>query len=115
MITMKTLNSKAMAVLAGLFFLAFAVSARIADPTVTITGNGTCAKCGLHEADECQTVIQVVAKDGKTVNYYLVHNQVSDDFHKNVCKAPEKVTATGTVKEVNGKLEMTVTKIAAAK
>jgi hypothetical protein len=114
MITMKTLNSKAMAMLAGLSLLTFAVSALAADAPVTITGNGTCAKCALHEADECQTVVQVT-KDGKTVNYYLVHNQVSDDFHHNVCKAPEQVTATGTVQKVNGKMEMTATKIEAAK
>jgi hypothetical protein len=111
---MKTLNSKAMAIVAGLSFLVLAFSAFAADNTVTINGKGTCAKCGLHEADECQTVIQVT-QDGKTVTYYLVHNQVSDDFHGNVCKAPEQVTATGTVQTVNGKLEMTATKIEAAK
>jgi hypothetical protein len=110
---MKTLTSKAMALAAGLFLLSVA-GAFAADDTVTITGQGTCAKCALHEADECQTVVQVM-KDGKTVNYYLVHNQVSDDFHKNVCKQPEKVTATGTVKEVNGKMQMTATSISAVK
>jgi RecG-like helicase len=114
MTTMKTFNRKAMALLAGLSLLAFALPALAADAPVTITGKGTCAKCDLKEADECQTVIQV-KKDDKTVNYYLVHNKVSDDFHKNVCKAPEKVTATGTVKEVDGKMQMTATKIEAVK
>jgi RecG-like helicase len=111
---MKTLNSKVMALAAGLALLAFALPALAADDAVTITGKGTCAKCDLKEADECQTVVQV-KKDGKTVNYYLVHNKVSDDFHKNVCKAPEQVTATGTVKEVKGKMELTATKIEAVK
>lgn len=110
---MKTLTSKALALVAGLSLFA-AASALAADDTVTITGQGTCAKCGMHEADECQTVVQV-DKDGKTVTYYLVHNKVSDDFHKDVCKKPEKVTATGTVKEVNGKMQMTATSIEAVK
>ncbi len=107
---MKIFNTKAMALAAGLAMLAFALPALAADDVVTITGKGTCAKCDLKEADKCQTVIQV-EKDGKTVNYYLVHNKVSDDFHSNVCKAPEKVTATGKVKEVKGKWELTATKI----
>lgn len=110
---MKTLTSKAMALVAGLTFLA-TVGAFAADDVVTITGQGTCAKCGLKEADACQTVVQV-DKDGKTVTYYLVHNKVSDDFHDNVCKKPEKVTATGTVKEVDGKMQMTATSIEAVK
>jgi hypothetical protein len=107
---MKTLNSKAMALAAGLAMLAFSLPALAADDTVTITGKGTCAKCDLKEADKCQTVVQVT-KDGKTVNYYLVHNKISDGFHKTVCEAPKQVTATGTVKEVKGKMEMTATKI----
>ena len=110
---MKTLTSKAMALAAGLFLLSVA-GAFAADDTVTITGQGTCAKCALHEADECQTVVQVM-KEGKPVNLYLVRNQVSVDFHNNVRKQPEKVTATGTVKEVNGKMQMTATSISAVK
>ena len=111
---MKTLTPKAMALVAGLVLLACALPALASDDVVTITGQGTCAKCALHETDKCQTVVQVT-KDGKTTTYYLVHNAVSDDFHSNVCKSPEKVTATGTVKEVDGKMQMTATKIEEAK
>jgi RecG-like helicase len=111
---MKTVISKAMALAAGLSLLMFAGTALASDKTVTITGQGTCAKCDLHETDKCQTVIQT-KEDGKTVTYYLVHNKISDDFHKNICEKPEKITATGTVEEVKGKMELTAKSIAVAK
>src|SRR5437667_10455107 len=66
---------------------------------VTITGDGKCAKCALKETEKCQNVIQTT-EDGKTVTYYLTRNDVSKDFHDNLCKETKKVTATGTVKEV---------------
>lgn len=81
---------------------------------ITITGNGTCAKCALKETAACQTVIQV-QESGKTVNYYLAKNDVSKSFHEDVCHDTKKVTATGTVKEVDGKKEFMATKIALAK
>ena len=91
-----------------------AIPAFAADNEVTITGKGTCAKCALHETDKCQTVIQT-EENGKTVTYYLADNATSKDFHDNVCKKPEKVTATGTVREENGKKILTVSKIEEAK
>ena len=101
---------------AGLLLLAIATPAFAADKPKekTITGEAKCAKCMLKEADKCQTVIQVENKKGKTVNYYLVENDVSKAFHENVCKEAKKVTATGTVKKVEGKNEFTVSKIALA-
>jgi hypothetical protein len=69
----------------------------------------------LKETDKCQTVIQVEGKNGKTVKYYLADNDVSKAFHENVCTEAKKVTATGTVKKVEGKNELTVSKIALAK
>jgi hypothetical protein len=80
---------------------------------VTITGEGKCGKCALHETEKCQNVIQT-KEDGKTVTYYLVQNKMSKDFHENLCKEAKKVTATGTVKEVEGKKELTVTKLEVA-
>jgi hypothetical protein len=92
----------------------FVTTAVAASNEVTITGDGTCAKCGLHQADKCQTVIRA-QEDGKTVTYYLAPNKVSKDFHENVCQEAHKVTATGTVKEVDGKKVLTATKIELAK
>ena len=82
-----------------------------ADKDVTITGDGQCAKCSLKETDKCQSAIKTA--DGKT--YYLADNKVSKDFHDEICKDTKKVTATGTVKEVDGKMELTASKIALVK
>lgn len=81
----------------------------------TINGEAMCAKCSLKEASKCQTVIQAKDAEGKTVTYYLAQNQVAKDFHDNVCKGAKKVTATGTVASVDGKEQLTATKIELAK
>jgi hypothetical protein len=101
-----------MASVAGLALLALATPSFAADEgkEVTITGEGKCAKCSLKETDKCQNVIETT-EHGKTVKYYVTKNETSNDFHDNICKAPKKVTATGTVKEVDGKKELTVSKI----
>lgn len=98
--------------LAGLLLLALATPS-LADEKgkeVTITGEGKCAKCILKETEKCQNAIQTT-EDGKKVTYYLTDNKVSKDFHEDLCKEAKKVTATGTVKEVDGKKELTVSKI----
>lgn len=104
---------KSLALVAGVAMLTLAavtVRTLAAGDSVTITGEGKCAKCALKETKECQNVIQT-EKDGKTVNYYLVANDVSKEFHGKLCKESKKVTATGTVKEVDGKLQLTASKI----
>jgi len=91
-----------------------ASTTRILAAEETITGDGKCAKCSLKETKSCQNVIQVT-KNGKTETYYLVQNDVSKKFHENLCQESKKVTATGTVKTVDGKKELTVSKIELAK
>lgn len=76
----------------------------------TFTGTALCAKCALHETSSCQNALEV-EKNGKKVTYYLVQNDVSKNFHDNVCKTSKKVTVTGTVKKVDGKMELTASKI----
>jgi hypothetical protein len=96
---------------AGLASRALAEEAK----AVTITGNMVCGKCKLHETSSCQNVIQV-EKGGKTVNYYLAKNDVSDAQHEDVCHGDgKKMTATGTVEEKDGKMTLTATKLEAAK
>src|SRR4051812_5029624 len=90
--------------------VAFTTSAFAEDKEVTVTGMGKCAKCQLKEADKCQNVIEA-KENGKKVTYYLTKNETSDNFHENICKEPKKVTATGTVKEEDGKKMLTVSKI----
>jgi hypothetical protein len=78
---------------------------------VTMTGMMVCGKCKLHMTKECQNVLQV-QQDGQTVNYFLVMNEVSTDFHDNICKNDgEKTTVTGTVEEKDGQEMLTPTKI----
>lgn len=77
---------------------------------VTITGEGQCAKCALKETPKCQNAI-VTEEGGKKVTYYLVHNGVSKKFHSNICQATKKITATGEVKDENGKKMLTPKKI----
>ena len=99
--------------IAGLLLLALATPSFAADKgkEKTIIGEAKCAKCMLKEGDKCQTVIQEEAKNGKTLKYYLAVNDVSKAFHENVCKEAKKVTATGTIKNVDGKKELTLSKI----
>jgi len=102
-----------LALAAGLL-LAFGATrlfAADASKETTITGSMVCAKCVLHETKTCQNVVQV-EQDGKTVNYYLKHNDVSKAAHDPICGgSSEKVTVTGTVKEKDGKEMMTPTRI----
>ena len=91
------------------------LAADSASKETTITGTMVCAKCTLHETKTCQNVVQV-EKDGKTVNYYLQHNDVSKAAHDPICGgSSEKVTATGTVTEKDGKETMTPSKIVPVK
>ena len=107
--------------IAGLVLLAFVTPSFAAEEgkeggkEMTITGEAKCAKCALHETAKCQTVIQAAGQDGKTVTYYLKDNKEAKEFHSNVCQESKKVTATGKVKTVEGKEELTVAKIEVAK
>ena len=102
---------KILAVIAGLAVLGLAFNATRAfadDKEVTIKGNAKCAACSLHEGKECTTVIQTT-KDGKTINYYVVDNDASKKLEK-LQHSGKKVAVTGTVKEIDGKQKLTVTK-----
>ena len=50
--------------------------------------------------------------DGKKtkVTYYLADNQLSKDFHENICKKIQPVTVTGTCKKEGDKLVLTCSK-----
>ena len=100
-----------LATIAGVATLVLAFSATTAfagDKEVTVTGSTKCSMCSLHEGTSCTTAIQTKV-DGKTVNYFLVENDQSKKLDK-LSHSGKKVTATGTVKVVDGKKELTVTK-----
>src|ERR1700759_1084241 len=113
-----TMKSKMilMASVAGLALLALVTPTFAADAAkeVTITGEGKGGKCSLKEAEKSQNVIEA-QEDGRTVKDELVQNGVSKKFHDNICQESKKVTAAGTVKEVDGKKELTVSKIELAR
>ena len=96
----------------GLFLFAFAAPGLADDKEVTVTGEGKCAKCILKEGDKCQTVIET-KEEGKTVKYYVADNEVGKKFNDKdeVCEKAKNLTATGTVKDVDGKKVLTVSKI----
>ena len=100
--------------LAALCLIGFTSSSFAEDKEVTVTGEGKCAKCSLKKADKCQNVIET-KEDGKKVTYWLAKNETSNNFHDNICKETKKVTATGTVKEEDGKKVLTASKIELAK
>jgi hypothetical protein len=81
-----------------------------AEKEVTVKGEAKCGMCMLSEGSACNTVIQT-QKDGKTVSYYVVDNDVSKAFHEDICHGAKKVVAKGTVSDVDGKKKLTLKKI----
>jgi len=76
----------------------------------TVTGIAQCAKCVLKQSDSCQNVI-VAKKGNKTTSYVLADNDVSKEFHKNICKEAKEVKATFAVTGEKGKKVFTPKKI----
>ena len=73
----------------------------------TVKGEMQCAKCKLKETKACQTV---VVSEGK--KYYLAKNAVEKKVHGKICSGDVlKATAVGDVKEEDGKMVMTASKI----
>ena len=108
---------KAMPILAAGLLVAVFTGCSTSHPSneVTMSGTVVCAKCKLHVASSCQNVLQV-QQGGQTVNYFLVQNDVSKNFHNNICMNDgEAATVTGTVEEKDGQEQLTATKIEASK
>jgi hypothetical protein len=84
---------------------------------VTIKGEAQCAKCALHQSDKCATAIVTKNKKGKEVTYYVVDNDASKSGlpHTEICHENKQVKAKGTVQEVNGRKELTVSSISVVK
>jgi hypothetical protein len=72
------------------------------DAEITLKGDMTCARCGLHEGTTCQNVLRV--KEGQSeVKYYLAKNPVSEENHGKVCAGSAPATVTGKLSTENGK------------
>lgn len=94
--------------------LALCATANSADPEKVMVGEGACSKCILKETKECGFTL-TTADGGKKVTYYVAANKVSEPFSKQVCAGRKQLIATGTVKTVDGKLELTPTRMELAK
>jgi hypothetical protein len=94
--------------------LGMCVAAAATDQEKVILGEGACAKCVLKETKECQLTV-TTDEGGKKVTYYLAPNGVTKHFGNQVCDARKKLKATGSVKSVDGKLELTPSRIELAK
>ena len=100
------------ALLTGIALVGFTTNAFAKEEgkEITVTGMAMCAKCALHQADKCETVVQV-KKDDKTMTYYLTGKEAKA-FHEKICKSEgEKVTVTGHMTEKDGKMMLHATKI----
>ena len=96
---------------------------KAAGKEVTLKGDLTCAKCGLHEAGACQNVLVVAAAEkasvgaggtgavGQTVKYYLAKNAVAEENHEKVCGGSVPATVTGRVHEEDGKKIITASAV----
>ena len=106
------INPSLLAVLAG-FLVALSPIAAFGGDTgqVTLTGLLVCGKCKLHVTENCESVLQV-SEGGKRVDYFLINNKVSTDFHPKICMTNGmNVSVTGTAKEENGVEFLTASKI----
>ena len=78
----------------------------------TLSGEALCLKCELKKSRTCQNANRV-SVDGNEHLYILDQNKVSRQFHGQVCQSTVKVSAEGSVAEIDGKLEFTATAIKA--
>lgn len=79
---------------------------------VTLKGQLTCAKCGLHESSVCQNVLRVTDAGDKTeTKYYLAKNDVAQAHHEEVCGSQVGATITGRVTDEGGKKVLTASAI----
>ena len=103
---MRTAFSIALSLIA---VFAFVAGVRAEKQEKTLKGTITCAKCDLHEADKCHTVIKV-SEDGKDVVYYF-DDAGSKKNHRAICTEAKKGTVTGVVSEMDGKKWIKVSKV----
>jgi hypothetical protein len=91
--------------------LAVAARAFAADE-LTLKGEMVCAKCYLNKPDakECQDVLLVKDASGKTAEYYITKNKVSQESGE-ACTNAIPATVVGTVSATDGKTWLTASKI----
>ena len=91
---------------------AAALSVRVFAAEDTFKGEMVCAKCYLNKPDakECQDVLLVKDAAGKTAEYYITKNTVSQESGE-ACTQAIPATVVGAVSEQDGKTWLTASKI----
>jgi hypothetical protein len=91
--------------IAGVFAAHYAHGALVFSQV--IHGEALCARCQLKEPGKCQIVIRTV-ESGTNVLYYATPDRVADKFQPKACQGAVKVWAKGTVRERDGKNQITL-------
>jgi hypothetical protein len=78
-------------------------SDKVGAAEVTLKGDLTCARCGLHEGTVCQNVLRVKEAAGAEAKYYLAKNAVAEENHGKICGGSAPATVTGRVSSEGGK------------
>lgn len=102
---------------AGLFLAATVAFA--AEKEQEVKGQVQCLKCQKIMADAAKCTMGIVEmkdgkaveKDGKKVYYIFAENDHSKALHPKLCQKKADATIHGTVKEKDGKKELTIGKI----
>jgi hypothetical protein len=102
------------ALITSMLALAYTVGAMALGGPVTLTGSGACAKCQLKEGKTCQITLTAV-EDGRKTTYYIRDNAQTKEFGKQLCAETKQLRVTGDVQSVDGRFELTPTKIEVVK
>jgi len=79
---------------------------------VVLKGLVACNKCELGKSTQCETVIVVTDAKSKKDIVYFFDKASHAKFHDDICAAAKKGAVTGTVKDVEKKKVVSVTKVA---
>ena len=110
---MRALISGMLAV--GLMYLLGAGLRAQDNKEVTLKGEITCAKCGLHQSDKCGTAI-VVKEGDKDVTYFLLDKGMQEPYYEGLCGGDKKQgTVSGVVTTKEGKKYVKPSKVEFAK
>ncbi|MCL4837359.1 MAG: hypothetical protein KJ058_05295 [Thermoanaerobaculia bacterium] len=94
-----------------LLLLAAAPALRAGEGEVTLSGKIACGHCTLklEGLTSCQDIF-VAERDGQSVNYWLVKNDVAKEFG-HTCAGEKKVTVTGKILDQDGHTWIEASKI----
>jgi len=111
---MRMLMTTAMALCVGLMLMTsanFAQDKKEEKKEVVLKGLVACNKCELGKGTECATVIVVKDDKSKKDVVYFFDKASHGKFHDDICASAKKGSVTGTVKDVEKKKVVSVSKV----